>query len=46
MPTQELLLMLVVEVFNDEEPSDIVNKRVFEGRVEVDRVGVQAIVTD
>lgn len=38
--------MLVMEVFNDQEPSNIVDKRVFEGRVEVYGVGVKTIVTD
>jgi len=32
--------MLVMKVFNDQEASNIVDKSVFEGRVEVNGVGV------
>lgn len=46
MSSEELLLMLVHEVFNDKQSSNAVDKSVGLGRVEVDRVGVTGSVSN
>ena len=46
MSSEELLLMLVHEVFNDEESSNAIDKSVGLGWVEVDGVGVTSSVSN
>lgn len=46
VPAKELLIVLVHEVFNDEQAANIVEQGVFHGRVELDRIGVAAIVAE
>lgn len=46
MPSQELLLMLVLNVFNDEETTNIVYDRILVLRVIVDRLLVLSVITD
>lgn len=43
---KELLIVLVHEVFDDEQAANIVKQGVFHGRVELDRIRVAAIVAE
>lgn len=46
MASQELLLMLVVEVFDDKKASNVVDHIVFFDRMEMDSVLMLTVVAD
>tara|TARA_B110001452_G_scaffold236738_1_gene216186 strand:+ start:5307 stop:5540 length:234 start_codon:yes stop_codon:yes gene_type:complete len=43
---QELLLVLVVDIGDEHQPSNVADQRVLLDRVELDRVGALALVAD
>lgn len=46
MSSQEFLLVLIMEVLDDKQPTDSVHQLVLVSWVELDRVHVLSIVTD
>ena len=45
MTSQKLLLMLIMNIFENEKPSDIINKSVLFGWVEVNHILILAVET-
>ena len=46
MSSQEFLVVLVVDIFHDKQAANVVNQSVGLGGVEMDSVGVRAIVSN
>ena len=46
MASQKLLLMFIMNIFENEKTSDVVNESVFLSRMEVNHVLILAIETD
>ena len=46
MATKELLLVLVKQIFNDQETSDVVHQSVLHSRMELNCIRIRTVVTE